>query len=266
MSVKMDLFFGLVGFVGMLVFGIMGVVAYFKKKGSAKKNFIFCGVSFIMFAFGLAIAPDPEGSVPATTEVKAEEVKEERLECDKENVTKIANQKKLSCEEAEEHVAKAKETAAKEKEEREAEEAKLKAEQEKEDQEAKKKAEAEAKAKAEQEAKLAAEKKAKEEAEAKKKAEQAKAQPKYANAIVEMNPADVKTKIESNAKSNWPEDYVMQNFEIGEQTDAYNRLLQIKIDSKEKQGILDRAFSNWRYDFLMIEFEYNEQVKAMEGL
>lgn len=269
----MDLFFGLIGTAGFVVFGIMGLIAAGKKTGKAKKYFTYTGISFILLAFGLAIAPDPVETETASTEVKTEvEEKDEELKCDADNVTKIANQKNITCEEAKESIDKAKAEEAERKELKEEEQAKEKAEQEKiaQEEEAKKKAEAEAKA--DQEAKLAAEKKAKEEAEAKKAKEVAEAKkkaaekPKFVNAIAEMNPDDVAKTIKSHAKDNWPDDFIMQQFEIEEQTKAYEKLKLIKIDSAEKQGIMDRASSNWRYDFIMIEFEYTEQLKAMEGL
>ncbi len=81
----MGTFLIIVGFLGMIVFLIWGVISLFKKNGLAKKKFIFAGVGLLMMIAGGIIAPTPE-----------EDVKEASIQKDskKENETKAAEVKK----------------------------------------------------------------------------------------------------------------------------------------------------------------------------
>jgi hypothetical protein len=64
----MDMFFGIIGFVGMIIFGIIAMVSVFKKSGKAKKNFIISGVCFAMFVLGLSM-PSSETTDETSTEL-----------------------------------------------------------------------------------------------------------------------------------------------------------------------------------------------------
>ena len=76
----MDMFFGLIGFVGCLVFLGIGIVNVIRKK-SAKKSFIFAGIGFVMLVIGLSMTPiEEEATVEVAKEVVKEEVKEEPKE------------------------------------------------------------------------------------------------------------------------------------------------------------------------------------------
>ena len=67
------MFFGLIGFVGCLVFLGIGIVNVIRNK-SAKKSFIFAGIGFVMLVIGLSMTPVEEET---TVEVAKEVVKEE---------------------------------------------------------------------------------------------------------------------------------------------------------------------------------------------
>ncbi|WP_299848003.1 Ltp family lipoprotein [uncultured Metabacillus sp.] len=131
----MSIFFGLIGFVGIIVFGIMAIVASVKKNGKAKKNFIITGVCFVLFVIGLSLpSPTP------LEEVTAEPEQTEEVENEVSEEVEEPTQEEIDAEE-----------------------------------QAKKEQEEQAKKEAEEQAKLEAEQKAKEETEAKKKAEEEKA-------------------------------------------------------------------------------------------
>ena len=53
---------------------------------------------------------------------------------------------------------------------------------------------------------------------------------------------------------------------INEQTQAYNNLKALVIDTDIKEQILNQAHSDWGYDFQETLFVYNEQLKAYNGL
>lgn len=76
----MNVFFGIVGFFGMVVFIVIALVALVKKKGGAKKYFICAGISFVLLAFGISITELDEEAAPVATEVEAEEPKAEEDE------------------------------------------------------------------------------------------------------------------------------------------------------------------------------------------
>ncbi|MFY0760227.1 hypothetical protein AB1K32_15255 [Metabacillus dongyingensis] len=122
----MSLFLGLVGFAGVIVFVIMAGVALFKKKGNAKRYFMYAGISFVLFVLGLSVQ-DTEEPVPVATEVIEEEPKAETEENEKkaEEEAKAAEEK-AAAEKAKEEKAKAEaeKKAAEEMKQAEAEQAK----------------------------------------------------------------------------------------------------------------------------------------------
>lgn len=89
---------------------------------------------------------------------------------------------------------------------------------------------------------------------------------KPVNVIAQLDKTNVLEVIKENAKLNWPDDYMMQEYEINEQTSNYNALVNIEVDTKEKEEILRRALNNWHSDFMMIKYEYSEQVKAFDNI
>ena len=85
------MFFGLIGFVGCLVFLGIGIVNVIRKK-SAKKSFIFAGIGFVMLVIGLSMTPiEEEATVEVAKEVAKAEVKKEepKKEVKKEEPKKV---------------------------------------------------------------------------------------------------------------------------------------------------------------------------------
>lgn len=88
----------------------------------------------------------------------------------------------------------------------------------------------------------------------------------FTNVIAGLNAATVKTTIKNDAESDWNGDYEMQAYQIKTQTEDYEKLIALKIDSEVKQSILDKAYANWGFDFQMVLYEYENQLKAYENL
>ena len=103
----MDMFFGLIGFVGCLVFLGIGIVSLIRKK-SAKKSFIFAGIGFVMLVIGLSMTPiEEETTVEVAKEVMKEEVKEEpKEEVKKEEPKKVEPKAEVKKEEPKKEVKK----------------------------------------------------------------------------------------------------------------------------------------------------------------
>lgn len=52
------MFLGMLGFLGVIVFGIMSLISLFKRSGKAKRNFIITGVCFLLFIVGAVNSSD----------------------------------------------------------------------------------------------------------------------------------------------------------------------------------------------------------------
>jgi flagellar biosynthesis GTPase FlhF len=129
----MDLFFGLVGFVGFVVFLTLGVVASIKKNGKAKPHFLFMGICFVLFVIGLALpgseVPVEDETASATVEKKEEPKKDVKSDEEKkaEAEAKKKEEEAKSAEEAKKKEEEAKKKAAEEKKAKEEAEMKRKA-------------------------------------------------------------------------------------------------------------------------------------------
>lgn len=63
------------GFLGIIVFIILGLISLFRKNHKAKKNFILSGVSFGVLILALIILPPADDSTTASTTIKSNEEK-----------------------------------------------------------------------------------------------------------------------------------------------------------------------------------------------
>ncbi|WP_428910050.1 hypothetical protein [Niallia sp. Krafla_26] len=88
----------------------------------------------------------------------------------------------------------------------------------------------------------------------------------YSNPVSKLDANKVKREIEEKAVHDWPDDYIMQDFQVEEQTKSYHNLLKLNIDSKVKEEILNKAVNDWPNDYTMVEFQYNQQVSAYEDV
>ncbi|MBA7572656.1 hypothetical protein ES695_02590 [Candidatus Atribacteria bacterium 1244-E10-H5-B2] len=68
--------------------------------------------------------------------------------------------------------------------------------------------------------------------------------------------------IEANAYDYWGDDYIMVQWEIDLQTEAYDWLVQ----QTEYPNIMSNAYDYWGDDYSMVKWEYERQVEAYEGL
>ncbi len=66
----------------------------------------------------------------------------------------------------------------------------------------------------------------------------------------------------ADALAKWGDDYQMVNYEVGEQTEAYDWIV---IQTKYPE-IMTRAKQKWGNDYGMVKYEYEEQVEAYESL
>jgi len=84
----------------------------------------------------------------------------------------------------------------------------------------------------------------------------------FGNPIANLDWAEVEAVIVEQAESDWPDDYEMQDYQVEEQTAAYNSILSLSIDNDIKEILLNNAYANWEYDFEMVLYEYEEQLLA----
>lgn len=85
------------------------------------------------------------------------------------------------------------------------------------------------------------------------------------NPIGALSASDVKAIIKSGASAEWGTDYQMVQFEITQETEAYNALKGLKL-TQVQHDTLVKAIDKWQNDFLMVKFEYDRQMKAYNGL
>lgn len=84
----------------------------------------------------------------------------------------------------------------------------------------------------------------------------------FVNVIAQLDPTEVKEKIKSTAVAEWEKDYRMQEYTINRQTEAYEALKKLSIDSPVKETVLKSARSEWEWDFNMIQYSYKRQMDA----
>lgn len=82
------------------------------------------------------------------------------------------------------------------------------------------------------------------------------------NPILNLDPAEVASVIEANAKADWVDDFEMQDYQIENQTNAYNQLKAVVIDNDVKKTQIENAMSEWGMDFEMIQYQYDNQMEA----
>ncbi|WP_223254449.1 Ltp family lipoprotein [Bacillus sp. HNG] len=74
------MFIGLISFVGMIVFLILGIVGAFRKSKKTKRNFIITGVCFVLLIAALSFSGEPSETDQAEspiTETEKDEVEQE---------------------------------------------------------------------------------------------------------------------------------------------------------------------------------------------
>ncbi|MFX3672836.1 MAG: hypothetical protein ACE3JQ_00070 [Paenisporosarcina sp.] len=90
-------------------------------------------------------------------------------------------------------------------------------------------------------------------------------EPAFKNPILDLDPATVANEIKTQAESDWVDDYEMQDYQIENQTAAYNELKAVVVDTEVKQTQMDKAMSDWDMDFEMIQYQYENQMEAYEN-
>lgn len=81
------MFFGIIGIVGMIVFGILFFVSLISRNGKAKRNAKLIGYSVVMFGIGLSIPSPPSDTAEPAKEEKKELTAEAEAKVEAENKT-----------------------------------------------------------------------------------------------------------------------------------------------------------------------------------
>jgi len=76
------------------------------------------------------------------------------------------------------------------------------------------------------------------------------------------NEEEILNQIMEKARSDWPDDYEMQNYQYDNQVDAYYKLKNLPNTSNFHQEILSKAQSDWPDDYEMQLYQYNNQLEA----
>lgn len=82
------MFLGILGLLGLIVFGIMSIVALIKKNGKAMRNFIVAGVCFLLFIVGVVSSSESDKA-----DSKADDDKVEVTAADNKDEEKRDNKK-----------------------------------------------------------------------------------------------------------------------------------------------------------------------------
>jgi type 1 fimbria pilin len=88
----------------------------------------------------------------------------------------------------------------------------------------------------------------------------------FTNVIAGLSASEVEATIKSDAEADWDGDFQMQAYQIKTQTEAYEALIALEIDSQVKEDILNKAHVNWGFDFQMVLYEYETQLEAYQDL
>ena len=65
-----------------------------------------------------------------------------------------------------------------------------------------------------------------------------------------------------NARAKWGDDYQLAEYEVDNQTDAYDWA----VTQTEYPEIIEKAKQRWRDDYEMVKYTYNNQVEAYEWI
>ncbi|PLR79851.1 hypothetical protein CVD25_09625 [Bacillus canaveralius] len=84
----------------------------------------------------------------------------------------------------------------------------------------------------------------------------------FENPIAQLDPAVVASEINKKAEADWVDDYEMQDYQVENQTAAYNELKAMVIDTDVKQTQIERAMQDWGMDFEMVQYQYENQMEA----
>lgn len=87
-------------------------------------------------------------------------------------------------------------------------------------------------------------------------------EPAFKNPILDLDPTTVANEIKTQAEADWVDDYEMQDYQIENQTAAYNELKAVVVDTEVKQTQMVKAMSDWDMDFEMIQYQYENQMEA----
>lgn len=80
------------------------------------------------------------------------------------------------------------------------------------------------------------------------------------------NEEEVLESILENAKSDWPNDKDMQDFQYKNQVQAYHEILDLPNTSDYRQEILTKAQADWPDDYEMQLFQYDNQLEAYHNI
>lgn len=87
-------------------------------------------------------------------------------------------------------------------------------------------------------------------------------EPAFKNPILDLDPTTVANEIKTQAESDWVDDYEMQDYQVDNQTAAYNELKAVVVDTEVKQTQMVKAMRDWDMDFEMIQYQYENQMEA----
>jgi len=68
--------------------------------------------------------------------------------------------------------------------------------------------------------------------------------------------------IKANALSKWGSDYQMVNYEVNNQTEAYDWV----VEQNAYPDVMERAKQEWQNDYEMVKYTYENQVEAYEWI
>jgi hypothetical protein len=84
--------------------------------------------------------------------------------------------------------------------------------------------------------------------------------------LLALIPRSIESGIRAKAVEDWPDDYVMQQFVITEQSKAYNAIPKIRVPSAIRDKVFRKAQKDWPGDYTMQKFVIEEQVKAYNAI
>lgn len=86
----------------------------------------------------------------------------------------------------------------------------------------------------------------------------------FINPMTNIDKATAMNKIKEQAKVDFPDDYMTQNYVRDEQSKAYDFLAAVKIDTQEQLNVINNALKDFPNDFMTAKYVYEEQMKALQ--
>ncbi|MCI2254096.1 hypothetical protein L2D08_06935 [Domibacillus sp. PGB-M46] len=89
--------------------------------------------------------------------------------------------------------------------------------------------------------------------------------PAFENPATKINKDEFMANVKKQAETDFPDDYMTQDFVVEEQDSAYEAMVAIVPTSDAEVRIIENAIADFPNDMMTAKFVYDEQMKAMNN-